>query len=92
MFIDSRTEKKNNKGRFVSFPIINFLVDEGLDNQRKTIFMCLYTEVFFNSTRYKAILSLLVSKDRYKWTIVNKKNLNVKFMRLVLWSPSIKYP
>ena len=47
MFIDSRTQKKNNKGRFVSFPIIDFLVDEGLNNQRKTIFMCLYTEFFF---------------------------------------------
>ena len=64
MFIDSRTEKKNNKGRFFSFPIINLLVEEGLNNQRKTIFMCLYTEVFFNSIRYKAFLSLLASKDR----------------------------
>ena len=33
------------EGRFVSLPIINFLVDEGLNNQGKT-FLCAYVQKF----------------------------------------------
>ena len=33
------------EGRFVSLPIINFLVDEGLNNQGKT-FLCAYVQNF----------------------------------------------
>ena len=33
------------EGRFVSLPIINFLVDEGLNSQGKT-FLCAYVQKF----------------------------------------------